>query len=206
MKTSSRRTPLSRNPCPTLSSLPYAWAVSMCRYPSSSAQRTASTHSRAFSTCQTPSPSIGITWPSASSCVLSPCCATPAITSARLRQERVHVGGELAVVLEEKAVGRVRVDLDPRVREEPGQEVRVTGQDHRVAVAVGNEDREVDRGGSLEQRVVGNAPRADGVVLRLAGLPRRRFVSVGCPCAEDASGRLPARFATRVCGGEEDGD
>src|SRR6478752_7657096 len=43
----------------------------MCRYPSSSAQRTASTHSCAFSTCQTPSPSIGIAYPSASSCVLS---------------------------------------------------------------------------------------------------------------------------------------
>ena len=33
--------------------------------------------------------------------------------SARLREERVHVGGELAVVLEEEAVGRVRVDLPP---------------------------------------------------------------------------------------------
>ena len=51
--------------------------------------------------------------------------AVPA--SAGLQEERVHVGGELAVVLEEKAVGRVRVDLDPRVREESGQEVRVTG-------------------------------------------------------------------------------
>src|SRR5207249_8735859 len=30
--------------------------------------------------------------------------------SAGLQEERVHVGGELAVVLEEKAVGRVRVD------------------------------------------------------------------------------------------------
>ena len=46
--TSSRGTPLSRSPAPTLSSLPYAWAVSMCRYPSSSAQRTALTHSRPF--------------------------------------------------------------------------------------------------------------------------------------------------------------
>src|SRR5256886_13644993 len=128
------------------------------------------------------------------------------MASAALREERVHIGGELAVVLEEKTVGRVRVDLDPRVREEPGQEVRVTGQDHRVAVAVGNEDREVDRGDSLEQRVVGNAPRADGVVLRLAGLPRRRFVSVGCPCAEDASRGLLARSATRGCGGAEGGD
>src|SRR4051794_34788610 len=34
-----------------------------------------------------------------------------------LREERVHVGGELAVVLEEESVRRVRVDLDPRVGE-----------------------------------------------------------------------------------------
>src|SRR6266849_7760283 len=162
----------------------------MCRYPSSSAQRTASTHSRAFSTCQTPSPSIGITWPPASSCVLSPCCATRAITSPRLREERVHVVGELPLVLEEKAVGGVRIDLDPRVREEPGQEIRVTRQDHRVAVAVGHEDREIDRADSLELRVVGNPPRADGVVLRLAGLARRRLVAVGCPSTEDAPGGL----------------
>src|SRR5579859_413284 len=66
MNTSPRGTPLSRNPCPTLSSLPYACAVSMCRYPSSSAQRTASTPSRSFATCQTPRPTSGISFPSAS--------------------------------------------------------------------------------------------------------------------------------------------
>src|SRR6516162_9737401 len=66
MNTSARGTPLSRNPCPTLPSLPYACAVSICRYPSSSAQRTASTHSRSFSTCQTPRPTSGISFPSAS--------------------------------------------------------------------------------------------------------------------------------------------
>ena len=38
-------------------------------------------------------------------------------------EEGVYVGGELAVVLEEKAVGRVGVDGDPRVRQQPRQEV-----------------------------------------------------------------------------------
>ena len=65
--TSSRGTPLSRSPCPTLASSPYAWAVSICRYPSPSAHRTASTHARPLGTCQTPRPSIGIELPSLSS-------------------------------------------------------------------------------------------------------------------------------------------
>ena len=63
----------------------------------------------------------------------------------------MHVGSELAVVLEEEAVGRVGVDRDPRVREEPGQQVRVAREDHGVAVAVGDEHREIDRGDSLQQ-------------------------------------------------------
>src|SRR5207302_9820446 len=49
---------------PTLSSLPYACAVSRCRYPTSSAQPTASAHSRPFGTCQTPRPTSGISLPS----------------------------------------------------------------------------------------------------------------------------------------------
>ena len=133
------------------------------------------------------------------------CRFDPTTPSAGAGEEGVHVGGELAVVLEEEAVGRVRVDREPRVREEPGQEVRVARQDHRVAVAVGDEHREVDRGDALEQRVVGDAPRADGVVLRLAGLPGRRLVSVGRP-PEDAPGGLLACLATRVRRGEEDGE
>ena len=103
-----------------------------------------------------------------------------------------------AVVLEQEAVRRVRVDREPRVRQEPGQQVRVARQDHRVAVAVGDEHRELDRGDSLEQRVVGDAPGAHGVVLRLAGLPRRRLVPVGRPSAEDAPGGLLARLAARA--------
>jgi hypothetical protein len=37
--------------------------------------------------------------------------------SVGLLEERMHEGGELVVVLEEEAVGRVRVDREPRVRE-----------------------------------------------------------------------------------------
>ena len=91
----------------------------------------------------------------------------------------MHVGCETAVVLEEKAVSRVRVDRDLGSAEEPDQQVRVAGKDHRVAVAVGDEHGEVDRSDSLEQRMVRDTPRADGVVLCLARLPRRRPVALG---------------------------
>jgi putative transposase len=84
--------------------------------------------------------------------------------------------------------------------------VRVARLDHRVAVAVREEHRELDCGDSLEQRVVRDAPRADGVLLRLAGLPRRRLVAVGRPSSEDAPGRLPAGLATGLGAGEEDGE
>ena len=114
----------------------------------------------------------------------------------------MHVGGEPAVVLEEEAVRRVRVDREPRIQREPGQQVRVAGQDHRVAVAVGDEHRQVDRADPLEQRVIGDAPRADGVVL-LAGLPRRWFVPV-VRSPEDAPGGLLPRLLARAGGCEED--
>src|SRR6266576_1385104 len=76
------------------------------------------------------------------SCIGFRGAVAPASCSARwlVAEERIDVGGELAVVLEENAVGRVRVDLDPRVREEPGQKVRVARRAQRVAVAVGNQD------------------------------------------------------------------
>src|SRR5689334_21603615 len=81
----------------------------MCRYPSSSAQRTASTHARAFGICQTPSPSSGISVPSAST-RLVPASVTTVfailISSRPPISGRVHVGGEPAVVLEEEAVRR----------------------------------------------------------------------------------------------------
>src|SRR5215469_6589184 len=56
----------------------------MCRYPSSSAARTASTHSGPSGTCQTPSPSRGISLPSASvRAVPSPVTRFVVITSPR---------------------------------------------------------------------------------------------------------------------------
>src|SRR6266550_2701959 len=60
-------------------------------------------------------------------------------------EEGVYVSGEFGVVLEEESVGRVRVDLDFGVRDEAGEQVGEMRQDHRVAVAVGDEDRNLDR-------------------------------------------------------------
>src|SRR5262249_20356638 len=55
-------------------------------------------------------------------------------------------------------------------------------------------------------RVVRYAPRANGVVLRLPGLPRRRLVTVGCPSPEDSPRGFLARLAARLRRGEEDRD
>ena len=71
--------------------------------------------------------------------------ANPPLRGGRLRprvlrlgrgrrlEEVVHVGGELAVVLEEEAVGRVGVDLDARVWEQARQQVRVAQGDGDAA-------------------------------------------------------------------------
>ena len=50
---------------------------------------------------------------------------------------------------------RVRIELQPRVRQEARQQVRVAREDHRIAVAVGDEDRLPDPRHPLEQRVFG---------------------------------------------------
>src|SRR5439155_1966142 len=54
-------------------------------------------------------------WNSSSTAVRAARLFGAPVTSAGLREERVHVGGELAVVLEEKAVGRVRRSEERRV-------------------------------------------------------------------------------------------
>jgi hypothetical protein len=69
----------------------------------------------------------------------SRCAAAVAVHSRRLRQERVDIGRELGVMLEQEAVCCVRVDLDPRVRNEACQQVRLVRRDHGIAVAVGHE-------------------------------------------------------------------
>src|SRR4051812_26588700 len=104
--------------------------------------------------------------------------AASVLGSAGLGEERLDVRGELDVMLEEKPVGRVRIDGETGIREQPCQQVRVAGQDHGVAVAVGDEDREPDRRDSLELGVIWDSPGAHGVVLCLASLPGRRFVPV----------------------------
>jgi hypothetical protein len=93
----------------------------------------------------------------------------------------------------------------------------VARQEHGVAVAAGDEDRCIDRGDALEQRMVGNAPRADRVVLRLARTcttvltrgssrlsgpgcsqlsPNLRVETVPCLQRVDRRGRSPARCST----------
>ena len=63
----------------------------------------------------------------------------------------MYLGSELAVVLEEEAVGGVGVDREPPVREESGQQMRVAREDHGIAVAVGNQHREIDCSDPLQQ-------------------------------------------------------
>ena len=77
--------------------------------------------------------------------VFPQCSLARAPASVGLVEEGVQVSSKLAVVLEEKTVGRVGVDRETRVGKEPGQEVGVPREDHRVAIAVRDEDREVDR-------------------------------------------------------------
>ena len=48
-------------------------------------------------------------------------------------------------MLEQEPVGRVGIDLQARIRDQPGQQVRVAGQDHRLAVTLGNEYGQIDR-------------------------------------------------------------
>jgi hypothetical protein len=58
------------------------------------------------------------------------------------------------------------------------------GKDHRVTVAVGHQDRLIDRAESLQQCVIRDAPGADGVVLSLSCLPRRRLVCLARPAEQ----------------------
>jgi hypothetical protein len=59
-------------------------------------------------------------------------------------QECLDIFGEGRMVLEQEPVRGVWVDLDLRLRDQPGEQVRVVQEDHRVAVAVRDEDRYVD--------------------------------------------------------------
>jgi hypothetical protein len=51
-------------------------------------------------------------------------------------KECLDVGGELGVMLEKEPLRRVRIDLHLGLRDQACEQVRVAGQDHRVAVAV----------------------------------------------------------------------
>jgi len=60
--------------------------------------------------------------------------------SAGLREEPIHIGGELAVVLDEEAMGRVRVDLQTasRVTAPLGGEIVDQGGIPVVEIAAAN--------------------------------------------------------------------
>jgi hypothetical protein len=60
-------------------------------------------------------------------------------------EEQIDVACKVSVVLKEESMRRVWVDLDLRIRNEPGEQVRVSRQDHGVAVPIGNEHGMVDR-------------------------------------------------------------
>ena len=123
-------------------------------------------------------------------------------SGGRLGEECPDVGGELGVMLEQEAVRRVGVDLQPRVRDQAREQVRVPGQDHRVAVAVRHEHRHADGAQPLQQGVLGDSPGADSVVLRLTGSPRGRLVPVVGPGVHAPQG-LPARLQAGRRPGEE---
>ena len=50
----------------------------------------------------------------------------PVRRGSSVTEEQVDISGELGVMLEQETVGRVRVNLEPRVRDEAGKQVRVT--------------------------------------------------------------------------------
>src|ERR1035437_9243593 len=117
-------------------------------------------------------------------------------------QELRYVGGELGVVLEEEPVGGVRVDLQPGLRDQAGEQVGVARQDHRVAVAVGDEHRHLDGAQPLERRGVrdgpgGRPPQGDLLDDKAAdGEPEQVYLAE--PERGDEGDRVPRHLLDRV--------
>ena len=93
----------------------------------------------------------------------------------------MDIGGKFVVMLKQETVGRVRVDLQLSLRDKTRDQVAVVGMDHRVAVAVCHQRWHLDGTKPLQETVVWAPPRANGVILRQAGLPGRGPVSVLLP-------------------------
>ena len=111
-------------------------------------------------------------------------------------------GREFLRVLEEEAMGGIRVQLDEGTGYQACHEVRVPGQNHPVVIAVSDEYRLRHRAESLEQAVVRCSPLQDRVVLGVPGLP----VGVRIPAlrsAVDPAQELRARGSARGRVGEE---
>src|ERR1700729_4211078 len=118
-------------------------------------------------------------------------------------KKRVDISGKLDMMLKKKAMGCVRVDLHPCLGNQSGEQIRVVREDHRVAVTGGDEQWHLDGIEPLQQRVVGNSPRTDCVVLGLAGFPRCRLVAI-LRLAEDAARGLLSCLETRAGGSFEE--
>src|ERR1700751_4615473 len=80
-------------------------------------------------------------------------------------EEFCDVSSEFAGVLKQKSVRSVRVDFDPRLGNETGQQIGKVRQDHRVPVPRGDEHRMTDRADSLQRCVIRDAPVARRVIL-----------------------------------------
>src|SRR6202022_3628808 len=88
-------------------------------------------------------------------------------------QETLDIISELAVVLKQKAMRRVRVYLHAGLWNQACKQVRVMGKNHGVAVTVRHEHRQVDRAYSLQHAVIRNSPCTNGVAKNPRGAGAR---------------------------------
>jgi hypothetical protein len=77
--------------------------------------------------------------------------------------------------------------------------MRQAQRNHQVGVALRNEDGLVNRGEALQLGVIGNAPLADRVVLRIAGLDGAGDVPVLLALLEAAEESIPFAWFVSVC-------
>src|SRR5271168_845441 len=73
-------------------------------------------------------------------------------------EEFCCVRNEVAGVLEQKSVGGIGINFDPRLRNETGQQIGKVWQDHWVAVTRSDEHRMIDRADPLQRCVIRDTP------------------------------------------------
>jgi hypothetical protein len=94
-------------------------------------------------------------------------------------------------VLEQQAVGGVRIDADLGIRNQAGHQMAELGWDHQVVIALDDQRRALDPGQPLQRTVVRDAPLDDRVVLRVSRRVGRRGVAPDLALHEAAE-ELPA--------------